>query len=300
MNDLVIRPLVAGEEDLFDSLPDPGLVGFAAFGGTYTAMAADGEYRPEWSWVALREGRVVARAAWWAGPDDAEPMALDWFDFTDADAAVKLLRTAPLRAEYSIKLPKGWRETPEVREQVEARIEAAVAAGMSPLVERYRYEWTPGCGLPERPGRLLFRPEPDDEVILDVFRRIHQGSLDAHARRTTAESGLDAAAREELDLLRWLPSPREWWRLAYTPDGDLVGLTVPAANHSAAIVGFIGVVPEHRGNGYAYDLLVEATHLLAAEGVDRVVAGTDQTNLPMVATFARAGYPIAQERIDLV
>ncbi|GAA2287727.1 GNAT family N-acetyltransferase [Nonomuraea roseoviolacea subsp. roseoviolacea] len=300
MTDLVIRPLVAGEESLFDSLPDPGLVGFAAFGDTYTAMAAAGEYRPEWSWVALREGKVVARAAWWAGPDDDKPMALDWFDFTDADAAVELLRTAPLRAEYSMKLPRGWRETPEVREQAQARIDAAVAAGMSVLVERYRYEWTPDCGVPERPGRLVFRPEPDDEVILEVFRRVGQGSLDAHTRRTTAESGPDAAAREELDLLRWLPSPREWWRLAYTPGGDLVGLTVPAANHSAAIVGFVGVVPEHRGNGYAYDLLVEATHLLVAEGVERIVAGTDQHNLPMAATFARAGYPIAQERIDLV
>ncbi|MEV0199055.1 GNAT family N-acetyltransferase [Nonomuraea sp. NPDC050691] len=300
MTDLVIRPLVAGEEDLFDSLPDPGLVGFAAFGDTYAAMAAAGEYRPEWSWVALRDGKVVARAAWWAGPDDAEPMALDWFDFTDAGAAVELLRTAPLRAEYSIKLPTGWRENPEAREQVQARIDAAVTAGMSVLVERYRYEWTPDCGLPERPGRLRFRPEPDDEVILEVLRRVGQGSLDAHTRRTVAESGVDAAAREELDLLRWLPSPREWWRLACTPGGDLVGLTVPAANHSAPIVGFIGVVPEHRGNGYAYDLLAEATHLLVAEGVERIVAGTDQTNLPMAATFAKAGYPIAQERIDLV
>ncbi|NUW41276.1 GNAT family N-acetyltransferase [Nonomuraea rhodomycinica] len=300
MTDLVIRPLVAGEQDLFDSLPDPGLVGFAAFGDTYSAMAAAGQYRPEWSWVALREGRVVARAAWWAGPDDAEPMALDWFDFTDADAAVELLRTAPLRAEYSIKLPRGWREQPEVRAQVQARVDAAVAAGMSPLVERYRYAWTPDCGLPERRGRLLFRPEPDDEVIFEVFRRVHQGSLDAHARRTIAESGLDAAAREDLDLLRWLPSPREWWRLAYTPGGDLVGLTVPAANPNAAIVAYVGVVPEHRGNGYAYDLLAEATHLLVAEGVERIVAGTDQGNLPMAATFAKAGYPIDQERIDLI
>jgi hypothetical protein len=36
MTDLVIRPLSAGEEHLFDSLPDPGLVGFAAFGDTYS------------------------------------------------------------------------------------------------------------------------------------------------------------------------------------------------------------------------------------------------------------------------
>ncbi|GAA5185569.1 hypothetical protein GCM10023322_29870 [Rugosimonospora acidiphila] len=24
-----------------------------------------GEYRPEWTWIALRDGTVVARAAWW-------------------------------------------------------------------------------------------------------------------------------------------------------------------------------------------------------------------------------------------
>jgi RimJ/RimL family protein N-acetyltransferase len=59
-------------------------------------------------------------------------------------------------------------------------------------------------------------------------------------------------------------------------------------------------VPEHRGRGYAYDLLVEATHRLAGEGADRIVAATDQANLPMAAAFAKAGYPIAQERIDLI
>ncbi|WP_218577873.1 hypothetical protein [Phytohabitans rumicis] len=63
MTALVIRPLIAGEE--------------AAFGDTYTAMAAAGEYRPEWTWVALRDGVVVARAAWWAGPKDDKPLALD-------------------------------------------------------------------------------------------------------------------------------------------------------------------------------------------------------------------------------
>lgn len=296
MTDLVIRPLVAGEEHLFDSLPDPGLVGRAAFGETY----ADGDYRPEWTWIALRDGVVVARAAWWAGPDDPAPLALDWFDFTDADAAVELLRTAPLHAEYSISLPHGWRDDPAVRAQGQARIDAATAAGMRVLVERYRYRWTPDCGLPERPGRLEFRPEPDDTVILDVLRRIGEGSLDAHTQRAAAEHGPDAAAKEDLDILLWLPSPRDWWRLAYTPGGELVGITVPARNYTDPIVGFIGVVPQQRGHGYAYDLLVEATHMLVEQGADQIVAATDQPNTPMAANFARAGYPIERERIDLV
>ncbi|MGS2613227.1 GNAT family N-acetyltransferase [Micromonospora sp. LZ34] len=300
MTDLVIRPLTAGEEALFDSLPHTKLVGRAAFGDTYSEMAADGQYRPGWSWVALRAGTVVARAAWWGGPDDESPLALDWFDFTDREAAVRLLRTAPLRAEYSLSLPPGWRDDPTVRAEAQARIDAAIDAGMAPLVERYRYRWTPECGLPARPGRLEFRPEPDDAVILDVLRRVGEGSLDAHTRHTAAEHGPDAAAREELDLLRWLPSPRDWWRLAWTPEGELVGITVPARNHSDPIVGFVGVVPEQRGHGYAYDLLVEATHLLVEAGVEVIVAATDQTNHPMAAAFARAGYPVERERIDLV
>ncbi|MCX4389259.1 hypothetical protein OG777_20330 [Micromonospora peucetia] len=45
---------------------------------------------------------------------------------------------------------------------------------------------------------------------------------------------------------------------------------------------------------------VEATHLLVEAGAEEIVAATDQPNHPMVAAFARAGYPIERERIDLV
>ncbi len=298
MTDLVIRPLVAGEESLFESLNDPGLVGYAAAGERYADRASLGQYRPEWTWVALRDGTVIARAAWWAGPEDTEPRALDWLDFTDLDAAVQLLRTAPLRTGYGLPLPPGWRDSPAVRRAAEDRIAAARLAGLTLLVERYRYRWTPACGLPKRPGRLDFRPEPDDQVILELFRRAHVGSLDAHARRAIAESGLGAAAQAELDTLRWMPSPREWWRVAYTSGGEPVGLAAPCRNYSDAVIGYIAVVPEQRGHGYAYDLLAEATHLLAGEGADRVVAGTDVTNFPMARAFARAGYPVIQHRID--
>ena len=299
MTGLVIRPLTAGEEPLFDALPDPALVGPGAFGARYADTAARGNYRPANTWVALRDGVVVARAAWWGRPDQPAPAVLDWFDFTDQDAAVELLRTAPGPAAYSLALPPGWRDRPAVAEAARARISAAEAVGMTVLVERYGYRWTPGCGLPARPGRLEFRPEPDDDVILDIFRRVHQGSLDAHARRVIAESGLDAAAAEDLEILRLMPSPREWWRLA-TAEGAVVGLTVPSRNYTDPVIGYVAVLPEHRGHGYAYDLLVEATHLLVAEGADRIVANTDVTNLPMADTFAKAGYPVTDHRIDLV
>jgi RimJ/RimL family protein N-acetyltransferase len=129
-----------------------------------------------------------------------------------------------------------------------------------------------------------------------VLGRVHSVTLDAHARRNVAEGGVEQAAREELDFFRWCPSPRAWWRLAYTPAGELVGIQVPARNQATPIVGFVGVVPEQRGHGYGYDLLVECTHQLAAEGAERVVAATDVGNAPMAAAFARAGYPVVQHR----
>ncbi|MER5816209.1 GNAT family N-acetyltransferase [Streptomyces californicus] len=303
MTDLVIRALTTSDAHLFHALQDASLVGRGAFGHRYAPVAEGGEYRPDWTWVALRDGTVVARAAWWAAPDDTAPVALDWFDFADGEeeAGAELLRRSPLRAEFSLLVPPGWREMSEVRAAAEARIDAARAAGMEVLVERYRYEWTPDCPLPERPGRLTFRPEPDDAVILDVLRRCHSVTLDAHARRAIAgPGGLDAAAQAELDIFHWFPSPREWWQLAFTPDGEVAGIHVPAHNPNGPCIGFIGVVPEARGHGYGYDLLVECTRFLVERGAESIAGATDRGNTPMAAAFARAGHPVAQERIDLV
>ena len=300
MAELVYRAIVAGEEPLFASLPDPGLVGFAAVGRSFLEMVADGEYRPEWCWVALRGDTVVARAAWWGGPDDVEPKALDWFDFVDAEAAIKLLYAAPFRTEYSLRVPPDWRESVEVRAAVESRLAAAAAGGLRFLVERLTYRWSPECGVPQRPGRLGFRPEPDDLRVFEVLLRIQRDSLDAHSRRAQREHGIYSAAAHELDILRWMPGPREWWRLAYDSSGDVVGLVVPGRNFNSPIVEFVGVVPEHRGHGYAYELLVEATAMLAERGVERIVASTDLGNHPMKSAFAKAGYPVRAHRIDLI
>jgi RimJ/RimL family protein N-acetyltransferase len=295
MTELVIRALAAGEEQLFNSLPDKGLVGFAAAGKRYS----EADYRPEWSWIALRDGTVVARAAWWGEPAATEPFALDWLDFSDADAAVTLLRTAPFDTQYQIRLPPDFADRPDVQAESDRRMAAACAAGLVPLVDRYRYLWTTDCGVPDRTGRLTYRPEPDDAVIFDVLRDISSDTLDAHARRAIEESGVDLAAQEDLDNFNWLPGPREWWRLAYTKDGELAGLVVPSRNFADPVIAFVGVVPARRGHGYAYDLLVEGTHLLVEQGADRIIANTDVTNIPMAAAFKKAGYPVWMYQRDL-
>ncbi|MCK1797103.1 GNAT family N-acetyltransferase [Streptomyces sp. XM4193] len=298
MTTLVVRTLAESEaRAVFTSLPDAGLVGRPLLGRPYRTLAEGGEYRPEWTWVAEREGVVVARAAWWAAPEDQEPLVLDWFDCPDQEAGVELLRAMPRHPEYELILPAGWRADPRVYAEANSRIEAARSAGYRELVERFTYLWTPADGLPERGDRLVFRPEPDDEVVLELLTRIQQGSLDAHEQ---AAGDPARAAREELEFLNWCPSPREWWRVACTPDGEVVGFQAPARNPNRPIVGFIGVLPEHRGRGYSYDLLAECTRQLAEAGAQEIAAATDLGNHPMAAAFARAGYPVDRHRYCMV
>ncbi|ORT57197.1 GNAT family N-acetyltransferase [Streptomyces sp. CB03238] len=293
MTDPVIRVLDTSDAHLFDTLPDPL--------GARAAHARN-THRPEWKRVALRGGEVVARGAWWGGPDDNTPININWFDVAEGEeeAGAHLLRTSPYQVELEINLPAGWRGDAVTRAAGEARLRAARAAGYEVLVERFMYRWTPDRGLPERPGRLTFAAEPDDAVFFDALRRIHSVTLDAHALRAIAEGGLDQAAQEELDFFHWCPSPREWWQVAYTPDGDLAGIHIPAHNPSGPCVGFIGVVPEQRGHGYAYDLLAECTHFLVERGADFVAGATDQGNVPMATNCAKAGYPVVRERVNLV
>jgi RimJ/RimL family protein N-acetyltransferase len=191
----------------------------------------------------------------------------------------------------------GWRDDPAVAEQVRPRLAAAAVAGLTDVVERLRYEWTPATPVPWRPARLEFRAEPDDEAFVDVFERIAKGSLDAATRAAVAHVGARTAAAEDVAMYRMMPGPRDRWRLAFDAAGELVGCALPSANANGPVVGYLGVVPEQRGRGYVDDLLAEITAILAADGAQRIMADTDTTNTPMAAAFDRAGYHVFALRL---
>ena len=206
-----------------------------------------------------------------------------------------LRRPAPSVAPgFEINLPTGWRSDPAVASAFAWRHDAAARAGLTDELERIRFEWTPDAGLPRSSGRLVFRPEPDDDAFLDMFRQIAVGSLDVITRREVAALGAARQARDDMGIYLAMAGDRDWWRLAYTADGgrpgQLAGMILPNRNSSGAVVGYLGVVPGMRGRGYINDLVAETTRFHAGRGEPRIAATTDTTNLPMATAFERAGY----------
>ncbi|TDE36131.1 N-acetyltransferase [Nonomuraea mesophila] len=308
-NDLTVRPITGRDElDLFTRLP-------------YTLndeLADDllaGRRRPEWTWVALRGDRLVARAAWWCRTGDDAPFLLDVFDLDDGgpdddrvDVGARLLRTAMAVVvpagthppEYGRAVPPGWRDDATARRAVEERMAALERTGARLFVERLRLEWRAGTPVPAPGGRLRFRPVRDTEEILSLMTQVLDGTLDAHSRDDlTRLPPREAAVRHYEDELARYRSPRDWWRVATLPDGEPVGFVTPARNDYSAVIGYLAVVPTHRGNGYIDDILAEGTRILAAQGVPRIRAATDLGNLPMANAFARAGYVTFERMINM-
>ena len=268
----------------------------------YTEFLANGQYRPEFTWVAEEDGRLVAAAVWWSFPGASRPLALDGLyalpDRTDSvtlwtQLIQQVIATASAEDEppsYHIFLPPDWRSDASIRSALEPRLAAAKAAGMPHELERLRFEWLSDTPVPDRSTRLTFRAEPGDQAFLDVFQRVATGSLDAGTRDAIARAGLAGYAQEDLDTYKEMPGERSWWKLAYDSAGDLVGFAIPSRNNGGPVVGFLGVVPEHRGHAFAADLLAEITADLAELGAERIAADTDLGNVPMANTFRRLGY----------
>ncbi|TXK41221.1 GNAT family N-acetyltransferase [Nonomuraea sp. C10] len=271
------------------------------------SFLADGHYHHDRIWVAEQDGEILARAVWWGFPG-AGPLALDCLhvhpSVTDRVAlAAELLRHAHdafgERPAYHVFLPVGWRGNDAVTAAVGWRQEACRRAGLTDELERLRYAWTPDRPLPEASGRLVFREEPDDETFVAAFAAASAGSLDHHTRQALLVKDAEAQAREDLADYLAMPGDRSWWRLAHTRSGELAGFALPSANASGPVVGYLGVLPEHRGHGYAGDLLAEITRSHAGRGADRVVADTDTGNVPMARAFERAGYELFAVRLVL-
>jgi RimJ/RimL family protein N-acetyltransferase len=319
---MIFRPARASDLDRVISLltPDPAS---ALTADRFRMLLRAREYRAEWIWIAETAGEQdtdalpAAAAIWWGPPEDGRPSALDGLLVVDSrsrgdrvELAARLLAAAH-RAfteagldkppEYHVFVPADWHDRADATASVAWRREAARRAGLSVALERLRFAWTLRSGTPARGGRLTFKPEADDEVFAELFARALTGTLDATSRRHAESVGPLAQARADVRFYRdGMLGDRSWWRIAQTPAGEVAGFGVPSRNTECPVVGYLGVLPEHRGHGYADEILAEITRILVTEANATIIhADTDLENRPMAAAFKRAGYKVVGRRLVL-
>jgi len=283
---VIFRPITAAELTLFNRLP-------YVLNHELADDLADGRRHPEWLWVALDDDRLVARVAWWGR--DRIPTLLDILDLAspaDIGTATELVTRAAAAVvpagspEYVRFAPPDWRTAPA---DVESRMAVLAATGASFTLERLRLEWRPGTPVPPPDDRLTFAPAGADLIAL--LTRILDGTLDAHSRDDLASmSAHEVATQQYEDEFARYDTPRDWWRVGHRADGEPVGLVIAARNAYNPVIAYLGVLPEHRGHGYANGILAEGTRVLAEADAPRIRASTDVGNEPMARAFAKAGY----------
>lgn len=272
----------------------------------YRAESGTDNYRPGWSWLAVRDGRPVARALWWGGADAEVPSTLDDLlvapDVPEDERvaiAAGLITAATAafgaRPEWIVDVAVDWHDDPDAVAAVSWRTAAARAAGLGRSTERVSVAWTPDRGVP-MPSSLRFRAGDDDEFV-DLFARVAVGSLDAHTVASVDELGPRGAAADDLEFYRSLPGSRDGWRVALDPDGLVVGFVLATRTAYDAAISFIGVLPQHRGRGVVDGLLTEGLRVHAEAGEPKVVGTTDAANTPMRRAFERAGFVVTKRRI---
>jgi GNAT superfamily N-acetyltransferase/ribosomal protein S18 acetylase RimI-like enzyme len=265
-------------------------------------MFTAGSMRPEWCFIAEDGDGPVGRVAFWTLPGIEEPFALvlldvDW-ERDHAAVGTRLLRyTLDAARDLGARDIEHVIDTPPTRPQFQhheqERIELLQSAGFYLRRVTGRYERR-GTELPAGPRRLMFRTleEVGKRTFIEAMERVSEDTLDHQIRAERERLGTKRAAQEFFDDASRVRHVTSWWRLAYTPTGELAGLIMPAEPPGFLTIFYVGVVPDMRGRGYVNDLLAAGTStLLQARKVDEpLIADTDVSNAPMAAAFERAGW----------
>jgi len=257
----------------------------------------DGFSKPEWCFLLEDGDRAIGRVLFFHLPSSPDSLILfglhlDWQG--DAASAGRALLNEALERIKEPGVLRVERHVYDIYSKDIAKERAVYeAAGFRCVQDKKRYVWKVTDEPVPVPNRLTFRPmtETGEASFVEAIRLVSRQSLDREDREDLARFGEDEHARRYLDQLKDTGFRADRFQLAYLPGGELCGLVAPCRlDDEEGGINYIGVVPEHRGNGYGHDLVLKANAVLQPDGYRRVVAETDTTNVQLHGHLERAGY----------
>jgi ribosomal protein S18 acetylase RimI-like enzyme len=256
--------------------------------------------KPEWCVLGLEDDRPAARGALWAFPGEAVPRDIvlieaNWADEGLSAGQALLAKLHDLAREHgaeelthSVDSPPA---APQYQEHEEARIRLLETAGYELLRDGLRWRYS-GSATDEAPHQLTFRTllEAGEGAFIEAIAATYEGIRDSWITERIEERGTLGAAQADFRDEQGLDYRPEWWELAYTSDGNLAGVIMAARNPTAAVISYVGIVPELRRRGLAPQLVRRGTRRLLESGADEIRGDCDRDNIGMIKAFERAGY----------
>lgn len=192
--------------------------------------------KPDWCVVGFNDETPVARAAFWAVPNEAVPtdvvlIAADWSDpdLFEAQALLahmhKLAGTLGAGAlQHHIDGPPG---PPQYQENESARVQLMTEAGYNLLRDGLRWLRTRSAAHDTHPEpSLSFRnlAEVGEDAFVVALAATYEGTVDSMLTRHIQEHGLLGAAQSDFRDYQEMEYLPDWWELAYTEDDVLAGV----------------------------------------------------------------------------
>lgn len=270
--------------------------------------------RPDWCFLAGQDGAPPrGSVVLWSLPEQPAPDAVVLVEapWDDADegrsVALPLLEHACAEARargadellYVIDAPV---QPPQYQYHPAARERVFADAGFALVRAGRRFRWLAGQEVPPEDPRLTFRglPELGEEPFVALLTRLLADTADQWLAADVAEYGLRGAAEKLFADSRELEHDPAWYEIGFTGDGAPAAVSLPAVSPAFPVIGFVGVDPAHRGQGFSASVVARGTRILAAHGATEIRGDCDAGNAAMARGFERGGYVTFADRRELI
>ena len=266
-------------------------------------LFAEGVSRPEWCFVIEdgqnRVGRIgfevqptMSNPAWLGTLPENELSAfgLDLPWNSSFETAGRALFAAAAGALPEIPETLEIRTNNEIHPHHRERRELLTGLGFDLFIEKQGFSWVDDGSAVEVPTRLTY--ETIEDASIDTFRLVMgqcgDGSLDRNDRYYRDGSGPQNWALQMTEYVS--EDDTTMWLIGYKNDEAVGYVAVGSDEDWGSTIIHVGVLPDHRGNGYIDDLIAAGTAAAQDRGITSMLSDVDVVNLPMMAAMRRAGH----------
>lgn len=131
-----------------------------------------------------------------------------------------------------------------------------------------------------------------EKLLVDLFTDVAKDNKDNTILKQIKEKGFYDGSKDLFLELKQIDFKKELWLIAYFNDKPVGFIIVQSLTERDGGIGYIGIVPEYRGNHFSCDLLFKAINLAHQYNIKKLIADIDVENHPMRNNLLSCGFKL--------